>query len=156
MIDDLAGLTAKRRRGAVTSLQNAARAALLLPLLLPGCSGVALPKEDAPESGPDLAYRRTVADYLKDSFKDSASYDAFEISDVRWIRSANGWSWLTCVRFQERDHRRTYALFIKANKVIDSRYAVDTDGCGAQAYSAFDLMPKETKPASGSELEPLH
>jgi hypothetical protein len=59
-----------------------------------------------------------------------------------------GWSWITCVRFQDRGHSRTYALFLQSGKVIEGRYAVETDACGAQAYAPFALMT--------GGLQPLH
>jgi hypothetical protein len=149
-------LMPKQCRRAAAVLRNGARAVLLLPLILLGCSGVALPEETAPVSGSDPAFHKVIADYLKDTLKDVTSYDAFEISDARWVHTVKGWSWLACVRFQDRQHQRSYAAFIKENKVIDGRYAIGTDSCDTQTYSPFDLMPDKPKPAGGSELEPLH
>jgi hypothetical protein len=149
-------VTAKQRHSASLFLRNAARTAFLLPLVLLGCSGIALPKEDAPTSGPESAYYKLVADRLRDTFKDIDSYNAFEISAFRWVHTVKGWSWLTCVRFRDRDRRRTYTLLIKAEEIVDSRYAVETDGCDTLTYAPFDQMPNAAKPASGGELEPLH
>jgi hypothetical protein len=152
----LHGLTSRKRQDASTSLQTAPYAALLLLLgTMAGCSSLAVTNEDTPASGPDRAYNGLVANRLK-SFKNYASYDAFEISDFRWVRSINGWSWLTCVRFQERGQRRSYALFIKESRIIDSRYAIQADGCDTRAYSPFDQMVGATRPASAGVLEPLY
>jgi hypothetical protein len=149
-------LTPRQRQGAAWSLQNAARAALLLlPLVLLGCSSLALPTEDAPASGPDPADNGLVVKRLK-TFKDYDSYDAFEISDFRWVHSVKGWSWLACVRFQDRGHRRTYALFVKKGAIIDGRYAVETDGCETQSYSPFEPTTGARRPPSAGDLEPLH
>jgi len=137
-------------------VQHAARAALLLPLVLLGCSSLALPKEDAPASGPDPASNSWVADNLKEAFKDHASYDGFEISEYRSVHSIKGWAWLVCVRFQDHAQKRTYALFIKGDHVVDGRYAVQTDGCDAQSYSPFDLMSGRTGPANAGGLAPLY
>jgi len=147
----------REQQGAATSLRKAAYAALLLALaVFAGCSGLAVSQEGTPETGPDPAYNGLVATRLKSAFKDHASYDAFEISDFRWLHSVNGWSWLTCVRFQDHGHRRTYALFIKASEIIDSRYAVQADGCDARTYSPFDQMTGATRPANAGVLEPLY
>jgi hypothetical protein len=152
----LLGLTSKKQQGAPPSLQNAAYAALLLALAAAaGCSSLTGSTADAPASGPDPGYNTLVANRLKSSFKDHASYDAFEISDYRWVHSIVGWSWLSCVRFQERGHRRTYAVFIRANDIIDSRYVVQTDGCDTASYAPFDLMTG-ARPASAGVLDPLY
>jgi hypothetical protein len=138
-------------------LQNAAaRVALLLPLFLLGCSALSLPREDAPASGPDPAFNTLVAKHIKRSFKDYASYDSFEISEYRWVHSVKGWSWLTCVRFQDKGRRLTYALFIKQDDIIEYRYAVVTDACDAQNYSPFAQLAKTKSFSSGGLLEPLY
>jgi hypothetical protein len=105
-----------------------------------------------PASGPDPGYNNLVANHLKDIFKNRASYDAFAISALRWVHSFKGWAWMTCVRFEDNGHPRTYAVFIKDGKVIDSRYAVQTDACNTQTYAAFDAMG----PARAGALGPLY
>jgi len=150
-------LTSRKQQGASTCLQNAAYAALLLALAAAaGCSNLTASTADVPASGPDPAYNGMVANRLKSSFKDHASYDAFEISDYRWVHSVLGWSWLTCVRFQDRGHRRTYALFLRGNDIIESRYAIQADGCDTVSYVPFDLMTGAARPASTGALEPLY
>jgi hypothetical protein len=137
--------------GASKFLRNSARAALLLPLALQACSSMAQPKEDEPATGPDPGINRAIAEELQSTFKDYASYDAFEISAFRWVHSLQGWNWLTCVHFQDDKGRaRVYALFIRGKKVINSRYAVEADGCGTQAYAPFSLMGRRKL------LEPLY
>jgi hypothetical protein len=148
-------LARTHRQAASGSLHNAAGAALLLPLVLLGCSALTLPQEDMPASGPDPAFNGLVVQHLK-SFKDYASYNAFEISAFRWVHSVKGWSWLTCVRFQDHDHTRIYALFIKDGAIINSRYAVATDGCGTQNYTPLDQMAGATRPARAGALDPLY
>jgi|HubBroStandDraft_2_1064218.scaffolds.fasta_scaffold01113_6 hypothetical protein len=147
----------RRLFGAGARLRDCARATLLLPLVLLGCSGVALTQTDAPTSAPNpAAFHKIIGDYLKKSFKEIATYESFEISDARWVHTVKGWSWLSCIRFQERGHVRTYAVFIQTDKVTDSRYAVTTDGCGEQTYTPFDDIPVTVKPPDGVELDPLH
>lgn len=152
----ITGLVPKQRHVAYRSLQNATYAALLLPFFLLGCSALSLPAEDAPASGPDPTFNALVADHIKGSFKDYASYDAFEISEYRWVHSVKGWSWLTCVRFQDKGRQLTYALFIKQKEIVENRYAVATDGCGAQTYSQFDLMGGTKSPGNSGLLAPLY
>ena len=55
-------------------LRDCARATLLLPLVLLGCSGVALTQTDAPTSAPNpAAFHKIIGDYLKKSFKEIAT-----------------------------------------------------------------------------------
>lgn len=149
-------MTSRQRQGAAWSLQNTVRAAVLLSLVLFGCSSLALPTEDAPAAGPEPAYPTMIAKRLQNFFKDLDTYDAFEISDFRWVHSPKGWTWLACVRFQDRGHRRTYAMFLKATEIIYSRYAVETDNCDAQNYAPFDPRTGGSRPASPGNLDPLH
>jgi hypothetical protein len=157
MSAELQGLNLRRAYGAAAWLRDCGRAALLFPLALLGCSSVALPQTEAPSAEPNTAeFHKIIGTYLKDSFKDIGTYDGFEISDARWVHAPEGWRWLTCVRFQDRAHMRTYAVFIQTDKVVDSRYAVMTDGCSEQTYVPFDAIPSTTKPSGGIELDPLH
>jgi hypothetical protein len=157
MSAELKDLRPRRVFSAGARLRDWAHATLLLPLVLLGCSGVALTQTDAPTSTPNpAAFHKIIGDYLKKSFKEIATYESFEISDARWVHTVKGWSWLSCIRFQERSHVRTYAVFIQTDKVVDSRYAVTTDGCGEQTYTPFDDIPVTVKPPGGVELDPLH
>jgi hypothetical protein len=157
MSADLHGLNLRRAFGTAARLRDCGRATLLLPLALVGCSSVALTQTEAPASEPNTAeFHKIIGDYLKGSFKDIGTYDSFEISDARWVHTPRGWRWLSCVRFQDQAHTRTYAVFIQADKVVDSRYAVTTDSCGDQTYLPFDAIPTAAKPSGGVELDPLH
>jgi hypothetical protein len=123
------------------SLQHVAHTAIMLGLLLlSACSDLALPNEEMPTAAADPSYFNVVAYYLKGVFKDQAYYDAFEISAFRWVHSLKGWSWLACVRFQDRGHPRLYSVFVRDGKVTDGRYAVQTDACDSQSYVLFDAM----------------
>ena len=68
-----------------------------------------------------------------------SAFEDFEISGLRWVHSLKGWSWLACVNFTDHGHVRSYALFIQDDAVIDGRYAVETDACGSQTYTPFDM-----------------
>jgi hypothetical protein len=150
-------LSLRRAYSVAAWLRDCGRATLFLPLALLGCSSVALPQTEAPASEPNTAtFHKIIGDYLKASFKEIGTYDSFEISDPRPVHTQKGWSWLSCIRFQDRGHTRTYAVFVQADKVIDSRYAVTTDACGAQTYAPFDDIPIIAKPSNGTELDPLH
>jgi hypothetical protein len=129
-------------------LRHAAWVALLLTnATMVGCDQVATTSGGIPASGPDPSYRDIVAGYLKDTFKDHSLYGAFEISDPRRVHSFQGWNWLTCVRFLDHGQRRSYALFLDGGKVVDARYAVQTDQCGVQTYTALEHMDM---------LDPIH
>jgi hypothetical protein len=147
----------KPPRGSRSSLQDVAWTALLLlaAAALAGCSGLASTNEETPAIGPDPASNKIVANYLNTTFKDRTLYNAFEISDFRWVHTIKGWNWLTCIRFQDHGHPRIYAIFIKGGAIVDSRYAVQTDGCDTSNYIPFDLMAA-TGATSPGTLEPLH
>jgi len=147
-------LTPQQRRAGLPFLQYAKRAAFFLLLFLLGCSALSSSAENAPASGPDPSYNTMVANLITGSFKDYASYEDFEISAYRWVHSVHGWVWLTCVRYQDKGRRRTYAVFIKEHDVVDNRYAVQSDACDAQTYTPFALLGG-AKPAN-SVLEPLY
>lgn len=113
-------------------------------------------KDAAPAAAtPDPAYTDLIANHIKKTFKESSSYDRFEISGVRWVHSIKGWTWLSCVRFDDHGHQRAYALFIKDGAIVDSRYAVQTDGCDTETYSPFAAMGT-AMPASIGTQEPLY
>jgi hypothetical protein len=116
---------------------------------LTGCSGLAQTQQDA-AAVLDPSYQDIIAARLKSTFKNFSGYESFEISEPRWVHAIQGWSWLTCVRFQDHGRRLTYALFLRANTIIDARYAVQTDGCDAQGYGPFGRL------GGGGGLDPLH
>jgi hypothetical protein len=72
------------------------------------------------------------------------------ISAPRRVRSFRGWDWLSCVRYWDAGRRRTYALFLNGNSVVEGRYANQTDECGSQAYDSFGQM------GGSFGLDPLH
>jgi hypothetical protein len=138
--------------------------------LLATCLGIvrsaaalAASNTEVPVAGPDPSYRQVVATYLKQVLKHPSGYDSFEISDPRWVNSINGWTWLTCVRFHEsaesgpeqiggenspnyrpQDRIHSYALFLDGDKIVDGRFAVQTDSCDLQTYYPFQLWPSPT------------
>src|SRR5271155_5497966 len=116
------------------------RAVLVLALLtMPGCSELAQPSEAVPPS-PEPPYVPLVAKYLRTVLVDRSFLDGFEISGLRWVPSLRGRNWLACVHFRDRGPRRTYALFVERDAVVDARYAVETDACESQAFTQFDVM----------------
>ena len=142
----------RERQRACSSWHGAGAALLLLVTLLLGCSDVAL-ADEMPASEPDLpGYNKLVANHLKATFRNLASYDSFAISAFRRVHSLKGWAWMTCVRFEDKGHPRTYAFFIKDGRVIDSRDAVQTDACNTQTYGVFDAMG----PTRAGILGPLY
>jgi hypothetical protein len=142
-----------KRHGGRCSAHHAARAVLLLAAagalaLLAGCSGIAATNEEVAPIAPEPTYRQMISNHVRKSFKNNLFVDSFEISDPRWVHSFKGWNWLTCLRFQDRGHLRTYAVFHNNGKIIDDRYAVQTDNCDTQTYVPFE------QPSGG--LDPLH
>lgn len=129
---------------------------MLLALLLPACSPLALPQKQMPAAGPNASYEKLIASEINSLFKDRASYQAFEISRARWVHAIKGWSWRTCVRFQDHGNRRTYTLFIKDGVVIDNRYAVETDGCNGETYAPFDPATGTLRPVSFGAQKPIY
>jgi hypothetical protein len=124
------------------------RAAVLVTaamLLLAACSAVAVSQNAVPAAAP-ANYGVLVGNTLK-SFKDYSAYSNFEISPPRWVHAATGWNWLTCVRYFERGQRRSYVFFLDGSAVVNSRYGVINDQCGAQQYWPFD-------PAAGTVTAP--
>ncbi len=103
---------------------------------LVGCS--ALPAENIPQTSVPSNYVAQVSATLK-NFQDFASYSEFEISDPRWVHATTGWNWLTCVRYNDHGRRRIYAFFFKENAIVNGRYDILTDQCGAQSYLPFNV-----------------
>jgi hypothetical protein len=133
---------------------------LLALLLLAGCSSLAMEQQEAqdttPASGVDPGYDKFVAAQLKQTFKDLSSFDSFEISEARWLQSSKGWAWLACVRFNDRGHQRSYAIYFKDNQLVDSRFAVQSDGCSGLSYSPLDLGAGGPRPRGAGDPGPLY
>jgi hypothetical protein len=128
--------------------------ALLLPAWLGlstglnGCAELAAGNAEMVPTAPDPGYRQMIAGHLKQVLKNTSGYDAYEISEPRWVHSIKGWTWLTCVRFTDRGRPRTYVVFFDGEKILDDRFSVQTDNCDTQAYSPFERMQ--------TGLDPLH
>jgi hypothetical protein len=141
-------------RLSATPLRRAVpRAALLLVLALAAaCGSLAGPTENAPALSPD--YRTMIAKRLKTLFKDMVA-GGVEISDPRWAQSNKGWGWMVCIHYPDRGHQRTYVYFFDRSEFVDERFAVQTDHCEAQTYSAFDLGPA-IRPGAIGDPGPLY
>jgi hypothetical protein len=105
-------------------------------IMLAQCSVV--PPEDATQPAPPANYGVLIANALK-AFNGFAGYSDFQISALRWVHAAAGWSWLSCVRYDDHGRKRFYAFFINDKSVINARYDVRTDQCDAQQYVPFDV-----------------
>jgi hypothetical protein len=133
------------RRGRVSAITGLQYAALVsAALMVAQCSAV--PLDNGTQPGPPANYGVLVAATLR-GFKDFANYSNFQISGLRWVHAANGWSWLACVRFADHGRQRFYAFFLDNSAVISSRYDVRTDRCPAQQYAPLD-------PATGTIAAP--
>jgi hypothetical protein len=133
-------------------------AALLSALaIVQGCTSLAMPGGSAPPAeGVDASYVKLIATYMRANFKELSPYEPAEISTPRWVESAKGWTWFTCVHFVEHGHRRSYSLFFNQTEVVDARYAVLTDGCGQQTYSPLDLTSGGVRPGALGDTGPLY
>jgi len=100
---------------------------------------MAAPQPVTPAPSVDGNYGILIAAQLKTSFKNLSPANVTEISEPRWVQSNAGWTWLVCVRFEDRGHRRSYALFFVDHAISQARYAVQIDNCDSQAYSPFNL-----------------
>jgi hypothetical protein len=142
------------RRCATPLRRTALRAAVLLaPALTAACGSLAEPTGITAALSPD--YRSMIAKRLKNTFKDVAAAGGVEISDPRWAQSNKSWGWMVCIHFPDRGHQRTYVYFFDRGDFVDERYAVQTDHCEAQTYSAFDLGPA-IRPGAVGDPGPLY
>jgi hypothetical protein len=121
---------------------NAARRALfaLTLAVVAGCTELAQPSEAGAPPSQEPPYAALAAKYLSSAMRDRTAFGGFEISGPRWVHSLKGWSWLACVHFLDHGHLRTYALFMQNDVVVEGRYAVQSDSCGAQSYTPFDMV----------------
>ena len=133
------------------------RALLLLAFTaVAGCSKAVLPNDSIPSSGADPSYSKFVAAYVKRSFTNLSPNDPIEISEPRWMQSYTFWSWIACVHFPDRGHRRTYVVYFKGSEVIDGRYAVRTDACETQIYTPLDPTSGALLPGAAGDPGPLY
>ncbi len=115
---------------------------------LGGCSVSEVVQSWTPGPAPDLSqpnYRRIVADNIKTVFPNQASLGALEISGVRPVDHLKGPAWLTCLKLDARGHPQHYAIFIKDNKIIDSRVGILIDQCHKEAYTPFEISQPAKK-----------
>ena len=117
------------------------------------CSALPAQNTAQPEQPPD--YGALVANNVK-TFKPFAGYTDFQISGLRWVQTETGWSWLVCLRYDDRGQRRFYSFFIRDNSVINARYDVLTDRCAAQPYTPFDPATGTIGAAPARSLQPLY
>jgi hypothetical protein len=149
----LQALVSEKPHRASRVLRRAAWAVLLpawlgLSAALSGCADLAAGNAEMPQAGPDPTYRDVIAAHLKRTLKNYSTSDSFEISDPRWMHSMKGWLYLTCVRFRDQGHVRSYSVFMDGIKIVDDRFSVQTDNCDSQAYYPLDRMQMG--------LDPLH
>ena len=113
------------------------------------------PEKNAAEPVAQPAYGALVANTVK-GFKPFAGYSNFEISGLRWVAAETGRNWLACLRYRDHGQLRFYSFFIANNAVVNARYAVVTDRCGAQQYVPFDITTGTVGSPTPVKLQPLH
>lgn len=91
-------------------------------------------------SEPD--YKKIVAGYLSQTFKDPTALRDITISGMRATTSMSGQVYRVCLRADVKDDItgqfagiQTYALFIQNNLVTDRRRATPEDGCDAETFA---------------------
>jgi hypothetical protein len=131
----------------------ATAAALGAAIMLAQCN--ALPPEDAAQPAPPANYGVLIANALK-AFNGYAFYSNFQISSLRWVHAATGWSWLTCVRYNDHGQQRFYSFFLDDKSVINARYDVRTDQCAAQQYLPFDVATGTVGSPTAVLQQPLY
>ena len=73
------------------------RAVLALMLQTsPGSTQIAQPSEAATPPVQQPAYAALAAKYFSETMADRASFENFEITELRWVHGLKGWSWLAC------------------------------------------------------------
>jgi hypothetical protein len=122
-------------------------------VLLAQCAAV--PMESAAAPSLPSNYGVLASNAVK-GFQQFKTYSDLEIAAPRWVHAETGWNWLVCLRFEDRGHRRYYALFIQGDSVVNSRYEILTDRCGAQQYVPFDLMTGTIKSPPPVPQQPTH
>jgi hypothetical protein len=122
-------------------------------MILAGCTAV--PFEDTAETPAPANYGVLVSNAVK-GFKDWQTFTNFEISDLRWMHVTTGWNWLVCVRYDDRGHRRTYSFFLKNDAVVNARYDIVTDRCGAQKYLPLDVASGTIRQLEPEPQSPLY
>lgn len=128
---------------------------LALLACLPACASVGMAPESAPAQGPSPTYLSQIANRLKSQFKKPPT-DGLELSEPRWLLSSNGWTWMACLRFQDQGYRRSYVMYFDAKQVLDSRYAILSDGCDSQTYTPFDLETAKLVPQAVGTQGPIY
>lgn len=142
--------TWRRLRGTVENCRQFG-APLAASIALAQCSTV--PPDVASAPMPPANYAALVANNLK-TFKGFADYTDFQISALRWVHVATGWSWLTCVRYLDHGKQRYYSYFISGNSV-DGRYDVRADRCRTQQYTPLNVTTGAIEaPATSSPPAP--
>jgi len=130
-----------------------AAALLGASIVLGHCSAV--PPENSAQPAAPAGYGALISDVLK-KFKDFSGYSNFAISELRWVHAATGWSWLTCVRYDDHGRQRFYSFFIDDNTVVNARYDVRTDQCGAQQYVPFDVTTGAVGSSTPLPQQPIY
>jgi hypothetical protein len=124
--------------------------------VLTGCSQVFSTMDEVPKSQSETDYRKLIAKTFVTAFRDYASYNTVEISAPRLVDSMFGHTSMTCVRFEAKGRRRVYVFFIRNDAVVDARYDVQTDQCGAQSYQPFDPASGSERPVIAAPQNPLY
>jgi hypothetical protein len=123
---------------------------LAVCVLLTACSGEIV-QNWTTEPASDLSepnYRRIVADNIRTMFPEQTKLGEMEISGVRRVEHFKGTAWITCLRLDAHGNPQSYAVFIQADKIIDSRVGIIMDQCHKETFTPFELPAAAAKPAT--------
>jgi hypothetical protein len=127
---------------------------LALAVALAGCSASELVQNlPSPAVAPDLSqpnHRRIVAANIKLIFPNQSLLGDVEISGVRMVDHLKGPAWITCLKLDARGTPNHYAIFMQADKIIDSRAGIVIDQCHKETYTPFESFPTTKKPETVS------
>jgi hypothetical protein len=127
---------------------------LALAAVLVGCSASEIVQNlPSPAVAPDLSqpnHRRIVAANIKSIFSNHALLGDVQISGVRMVDHLKGPAWLTCLKLDARGMPNHYAIFMQADKIIDSRAGIVIDQCHKETYTPFESFPAPKKPETVS------
>lgn len=105
---------------------------------LVGCSAGGMNLYAGPEAGPEPAYRDVVAFWLPRIVGDPSKAGVMQISRPRRVESLRGPAWQVCLKTHAFSRPQYIAVFIRDNKVLDSRLGVVADRCVEESYAPFD------------------
>ena len=117
---------------------------VLIALMLSGCSMTEwLPDSASQDPGPEPVVDLDIGNRIADAVGASDRRGRLEVSTPRRSDSDKGQAWLYCVKAAAGGMGlpQYYAVFIRDNKVVQSRLSVLIDRCEIQSFAALKWTP---------------